>query len=149
MTSTVSGSAVRTELATLLSSHIAHKNAVLRYAPSAITGSPVITMARASSDRPRLTIRGTSAKFIVVIEVYVLQADVESGWTEEQAQDLLDTIEAEITDVVSQHAKNGTNWDSLDYARQSEATMIIMQGKPYWWERIFLTVEVKGESKTA
>lgn len=149
MTTTVSGSAIRTELATLLSSHIAHKYSVLRYSPSVIEGSPVIAMARTNSDRPRLTVRGTSAKFIIVIEVYVLQAEAESGWTEEKAQDLLDTIEAEITDVVSQHAKNGTNWDSLDYTRPSEANMVIMQGKPYWWERIYLTVEVKGESKTA
>jgi hypothetical protein len=62
--------------------------------------TPVVYITSGGSERNRLTGRGFQSGFDFNVHILVLYADEESKWTEDQAEDLLDTLEFELAEAV-------------------------------------------------
>lgn len=102
--------------------------------------SPVVCVSSAGSERERADFSGTRqniARF--TIHVFVVYAA--ASWTEWQAEDRLDAIEAAIADVIDANSgevsSHGvTYWLALDYDGASSRSDISLGGKEYIQEAI-------------
>lgn len=105
--------------------------------------SPVVVVASGPTTRER---RGfgpcwhTSATLLV----FVFVTYAASGWTEANAEDALDAIEAAIADVVLANSSTAT-WHGLTYAGETEPGSMVIGGVEYRSEVIRLRCEVLGD----
>ncbi len=106
--------------------------------------SPVVVVASGPMERTR---RGFGpcwhSKATLLVYVFVAYAAA-GGWTEEDAEDALDAIEAAIADVVLANSSNAT-WDGLTYEEPTEPDGIAIGGVEYRREVIRLRCEVVGD----
>lgn len=106
--------------------------------------SPVVVVASGPVQRER---RGfgpcwhTSATLLV----FVFVAYAATGWTEANAEDALDTIEAAIADVVLANSSTAT-WQGLTYEGPTEPGSMTIGGVEYRSEVIRLRCEVLGDA---
>lgn len=143
MDATVNRKAVRQAIAAGLSSNMPTAQVVYRYQKSDFDQqSPVVRVFSAGSERPTITARGSRSKFHVNVELWVLY-DNGGGWTEEKAEDAIDTLEQELTAWVSSNQVTSL-WTSLHFGQQSVLGNIIVGGVPYLVEEIALIAEVYG-----
>lgn len=118
---------------------------VYNYLPADLGGeSPVVTVTSAGSLRLPLTALGSRAEFLLQVDVFVLYND-QAGWTEAQAEDRLDLIEATLATLVDANQKTAP-WEALSYAEPSSRTtaVTVLGGESYAWETIRLRAEVFG-----
>ena len=105
--------------------------------------SPVVVV----SSGPMLRLRDTMgecyrSRFELHVYTFVLYADPDSGWTESDAEDALDTIEAAIADVLLTNTRYTGYWDRIEYADATQPDGVEIGGAEYRRELIKLTVEV-------
>lgn len=82
--------------------------------------TPVAEVVSAGTLRERLTGQGSIAKpFYIDIFVYALYSDQAGTWTEEDAEDTLDAVEAAVDTMVNEQRKNDV-WISIQYAERSQ-----------------------------
>ncbi|HSN78207.1 MAG TPA: hypothetical protein VL334_24310 [Anaerolineae bacterium] len=119
--------------------------AVYHYLVSDLAGqSPVVCVTSAGSLRVPLTRFGSRAEFLLRVDVFVLYND-QGGWTEADAEDRLDLIEATLATLVDANQQTAP-WQALSYAEPSSRTqaVTVLGGESYAWEAITLRAEVYG-----
>jgi hypothetical protein len=95
--------------------------------------TPLVMVLSRGSERVRLTFQGSRATFRYVIQSWVLQSA--DGWTQAQAEDAVDSIEALIAGVIEANQAQ-TNWETLDHDGQSSIVEAVVAGVPYYVETI-------------
>lgn len=119
--------------------------AVYSYLPADFNGqSPVVTVTSAGTLRLPLTVLGGRAQFLLQVDVFVLYND-QAGWTEADAEDRLDLIEATLATLVDANQVYAP-WQALSYAEASSRTtaVTVVGGEAYAWETVRLRAEVYG-----
>jgi hypothetical protein len=139
----VSRETSRKKLAELLEAAVTEAADVKAYQPSTIGATPAIYIRSLGSDRPVMTLRGKMTMFLFDILVLVNQGDPKASppWTEAQAEDLLDAIEAKICLVISNNAVVDGVWNRINYLHGSEVRHFDEEGIPYMLEEIPIQVE--------
>lgn len=139
----ISRKTVREAIGAGLAANLPSAQAVYNHAKADFGGqSPVVRISSESSERPGLTRQGIRSVFRYTVEVWVLLTD-RDGWTEQDAEDTLDTVEAEIISwMVGNH--NTDTWTSLTYDGQSSVVVAIDGGDTWLIERIPIRAEVHG-----
>ncbi len=131
---------VRDAFATLLSTRLVTTDAIVQavynYRKGDLAGlSPVVCVSSAGSRRERIDFTGTRQNIVrLTVHVFVVYAD--TGWTEAQAEDRLDAIEAAIADVVDANSGPGSDWLTMDYDGDSARGDIVLGGEDYIMEAI-------------
>jgi len=101
--------------------------------------TPLVVVLSRGSERERLTFQGDRATFYMVIQTWVLQSA--SGWTQAQAEDAVDSIEALIAATLE--ANQGTaNWEILAYEGRSTILEAVVAGVPYYVETTPIAVRL-------
>lgn len=103
--------------------------------------SPVVLVYGDGSERPIATFAGGKSSFYLVIGVFVA-ITASGGYTEADAEDRLDAIEAKIADTLETYRSNQANWDYIDYADRSYVQDVAIGGVPYTNENILIRVDV-------
>ena len=107
---------------------------------TSLTGlTPLVSVLSAGTERVRLTYMGDTPVFALEVQVWVLQET--TGWTNAQAEDALDSIEALIAGVVESN-RGGNVWEALEYQNPSVVHEMEVAGTPYYMERIPLLVKL-------
>jgi hypothetical protein len=101
----------------------------------------VVSSAGASRDQQTLSTRRKSFFFFNII-VFVLYADPASSWTEADAEDALDTIEAAIDQTIAANLTNGTTWADLGYDGRTRTGNATIASTQYRYEVIPVKAEV-------
>lgn len=116
---------------------------VLGYQAKAFEQSPVIVITSAASDRQRTTLRGSTATFAFNLHLFVAFAeDGEAGYTDADAEDLLDQLEREIAQFVDGNQRTD-HWTALAYAQPTDAgAPALVGGREYRHELVALAVSV-------
>jgi len=114
---------------------------VVGYQPTMQGDFPWVAVLSDGSQRPELTFQGTSVKFFLNINIFVVRKA--SGLTEEQAESLLDDLEALVAQYIETNRGNSTNWNALEYSDRSRVSWFIPQGgETYLMESIPIIVTV-------
>jgi hypothetical protein len=103
--------------------------------------SPIVCVSSAGSARERVDFTGTRQNIIkLTIHVFVLYAA--TGWTEAEAEDRLDAIEAAIADVVDANSGQNAYWLALDYDGDSARADVAIGGVDYIMEAIPIAAQM-------
>lgn len=134
---------IREAIGAGLAANLPSAQAVYNHSKADFGGlSPVVRISSESSERPGLTRQGIRSIFRYTIEVWVLLTD-RDGWTEQDAEDTLDTLETEIITWITQN-HNTELWSALVYDGQSTIIAAIDGGDTWLIERIPIRAEVYG-----
>lgn len=104
--------------------------------------TPVVVVASAGSDRERMTADGSGPRFFVDVYLFVLRGEPGSvAYTEADADDMLDTLEAAVAAAVD--AQQVTeHWQAVSYVEASRIDAVMLPGnRQYWVERIPLVFD--------
>jgi hypothetical protein len=90
-----------------------------------------------------MTMRGVKTTFHFIVETFILYADPTAvpPWTEEDAENTMDALEADIASIVSDNP-TGNCWNSLSYDTMSAVSKVTIGGVAYLYEAIPLVMEV-------
>ena len=80
--------------------------------------------------------------FSLAIYSFVLYANPDDGWTESDAEDALDDIEATIADVILENMTSDV-WSNLSYEDRTETDGVEIGGHEYRRETVRVTVRAK------
>jgi hypothetical protein len=139
----VSRKVSREKLAELIQAGVPEAALVVPYQKTALDGqSPVILVTSGASVHEALTMQGTGSSFVLTVHTFVLHADPESGWNEQNAEDMLDLIESKIADVIAANRTVRDVWESITQYDPSLVDRVTVSGLPYLYELIALSVEV-------
>jgi hypothetical protein len=145
--SVASRKAVRAKLAELLSNELVTVSglvqAVYDYRVGDFGGqSPVVVVSSGGSRRPPFTFQGTKPMYRFMVYVFVVYNTEDGNWTEADAEDALDDIEQEISEVVSANDGLDSFWTSLEVSdAYSETDSVTIGGVEYRREVIEVFVE--------
>ncbi len=106
------------------------------------TQNPVVTVSSSGILRRRATFAGSRATMYLQVDVFVLYSDLGS-WSEDDAEDRLDDIEAAIAGVIDANQPNA-NWLALSQAERSQRVDVEIGGVEYIREMLLVAVEVLG-----
>lgn len=95
--------------------------------------TPLVAVLSGGTLRERLTYQGDKPTFHLEVQVWVLQEG--TGWTNAQAEDALDSIEAIIAGVYESERETA-NWAVLEYDGRTTVIEVTSDGKLYYMERI-------------
>ena len=110
--------------------------------------SPVLRIMSASSERPPLTFKGRRSTFGVLLQLAVLSSDDDNNWTTENAEDTLDLIEAQLSQVLFKpQSWQGTAILTVNNNGPSIVRKDVIQGTTYLEELIPILVEVSDDGK--
>lgn len=139
----VSRETSRKKLAELIENAIPELASIKAHQPSIIGATPAVYIRSLGSDRPVMTLRGKMTSFLFDILVLVNQGSDTpgAGWTEEEAEDMLDTIEARVCQVISENRVVEGVWNRINYFHHSEIRHFDEEGIPYLLEEIPIEVE--------
>jgi len=143
--SSISRQTAREGLAGLLSTALVGAGkpaeAVYAYQVGDFAGqSPVVVVSSGPMNRLRDTLGDCyRSVFELRIDVFVVYAG--EGWTEQDAENAIDTIEALIADVLLANTRY-TAWDRIAYADATQTDGVEIGGVEYRRELIRLNVEV-------
>ena len=105
--------------------------------------NPVVVVTSTSADRSgKLSQSRYLTVFGYEIHLFVLYALEDGTWTEENAEDALDTLEMSVFEVLRANAVNRPTWEALLYTQPSEADSVIVAGLEYKHEVITVQVRV-------
>lgn len=102
--------------------------------------TPVVAVLSSGSERPRLTFQGTGAVFHLLIQSLVLAEDA-TGYTEADAEDKLDLLEASIAQVINDNART-TTWDYIELTGRTDVADVAIGGHAYLLETIPVAIKV-------
>jgi hypothetical protein len=107
--------------------------------------SKVVFVSSGPSTRRQLGFGGELCRTQILLDLHllVLYSDIESGWTDEHAEDALDEIEAMIADVV-QANMTSEYWSIISYNEEGlgVSDSVAISGKVYKREIVSLRMEV-------
>jgi len=95
--------------------------------------TPLVAILSAGTHRDRVTFMGAIPKFYLEVQVWVLQSG--TGWTNAQAEDALDSIEALISEVYAESVGTA-NWSAIENDGRSTVVEVTSDGRLYFMERI-------------
>lgn len=101
--------------------------------------TPLVSVLSDGTMRERLTFMGDVPTFYLEVQVWVRQEC--TGWTNAQAEDALDAIEALIASVFENN-RGTANWETLEYRKPSEVKEIPVAGLPCYVEVIPVTIRL-------
>ncbi len=151
MASPKSRSAVRTGLASLLTTELTVTNtyaaAVYDHLPLSFDyQSPVVTVFSGGSNPDQFGVGTQQYRTRVRVEVGIWVADQEKDdatWTRADVEDRLDVIFQSVMKVIAENRANGSSWEYIEFPGEfSEITRVVYSGKPYWLETIMLEARV-------
>jgi hypothetical protein len=132
-------------LASLLTTGVTAAQAVYAYQVGDFGQlSPVLRVLSLGAARPSLTAEGNQSVFLLEVQVFVVNVDPDSGWTEQNAEDKLDEVEQQIADVIEDNDSNNGTWNALEHAERSAVTKAVVGGETYLMESIPVAVTVFG-----
>lgn len=119
----------RETFATLLQTTLSGAQIVHSDQPITLDGqSPAVVVASGGTERTQATFGGTKATFYLDVYVFVLATD--------DGDDLLDTLEAELAETVTQNQR-GALWSAISYDGRSKTEFLkTLDGKQYKSELI-------------
>jgi hypothetical protein len=133
---------VRKAFATLLESGVTQAQDVYPYQVGDFNGqSPVLVVTSGGTERRNLTLRNRIPKYWFDIHVFVLYAEPDASWGEDDAEDALDNIEQAIATIIDANQQTA-NWSKIDYDGRSKADSLVIAGTEYRHEVIPVVVEV-------
>jgi len=100
-----------------------------------------VTITSAGSDRENMTFEGDGGVFAIDVHVFAQYADPTVQWTEQDADDAADLIEATVASVVANSQENGI-WNVIRYRERSESQSRPLRNTEYRYERIPLEISV-------
>jgi len=131
---------VRDLMASLLAPYVAAAQRVRSYLPGRLGGeTPIVALASAGTRRDRMTAQGSRPVFRIDVHLFTLYASDADGWTEADAEDSLDALEAGVGDFVDENQR-ALRWRAVRYADMSRVDTIIEEGFTYRHEVIPLEV---------
>lgn len=102
--------------------------------PTVLAGlTPLVAVLSGGTERERLTFQGDITTFYLEIQVWVSQKA--TGWTNAQAEDALDSIEALIAGVYESN-RGTANWAALEYSGRTTVIEVTVDGNMYYLEMI-------------
>lgn len=144
---------VRKALAGYLSTYLNSAQVVYAYqvsdfrpAKSKQAQSPVVYITSGGSGREKLTPRGFTSQFLLNVHTFVLHPseDTGSGYTKENAEDILDDLEREVADAVLA-IKNHELIKAIAYVSESDANDVVeIGGEAFLHEIIPLQITCYG-----
>ena len=146
--SSISRRTARESLASLLTTALVGTSkpaaAVYAYLVGDFAGqSPVVVVASGSMERRRDSIGECyRSVFDLYVYVFAVYSDPAGTWTEADAEDAIDAIEAAIADVVLVNSREPGAWDYLGYSDVTQLDSVTIGGVEYRREIITLQVEV-------
>lgn len=137
---------IRTQLGTLLEAELVGAGLPLQalypYRVADFNNqSPVGVLSSGGSDRTRKSLEGAGAIFYFEFFVFVLYATLDGTWTEQNAEDALDDIEAALAQFLVDYYSTA-HWVSLRLVDRSEIVDLNIGGQEYKRENFTLAVEV-------
>lgn len=103
--------------------------------------SPVICISSGGTERDRLTYKSSHAYYYIDVDVFVLYSAAGEGWTEADAESMLDDIERRIAAIIDAH-QEGAHWHGVEYVSRSTTDYLSIGGVEYKRERIPLRLNV-------
>src|SRR4051794_36956942 len=118
---TANRATIRTALATLIAAYVTSAQTVHDHEPGDLgSASPIVVIASAGSERPRLTFQGIQSAFSFTLDIYTLAAEAASGtYTYADSADVVDACEAELAALIASQQENGF-WSQIQYAGPSQ-----------------------------
>ena len=137
----------RDGLATLLTARLITTDAIVQEVNNYRKGDfggqfTVVNVSSAGAFREAITMGETGPRqsiFYLYVDTFVLYAA--TNWTEAQAQDRQDLVEATIADVVDLNSGKTAYWNAADYEGISEIEDFTIGGVPYLYERIKVWID--------
>jgi len=139
---TTSRETIRDALVTLLTTALVGAGLPVKTVAGSKVGTlagvtPLVVILSAGTNRERVTFQGTIPTFFLEIQVWVRQAT--TGWTNANAEDALDEIEALIAGVFADEVATA-NWSLLEYSDRTTVLELTVAGIAYYMERLPVTV---------
>lgn len=103
----------------------------------------IIVLTSGTSDRSKQA-QPVRANSMLSFEAWLFVLYSAKGWTEEQSEDKLDTMEKEVADWLLDNADNHDEWDGITLEK-TELDIVAVGGIPYWQEVIPFTVQIFSE----
>ena len=101
--------------------------------------SPLIYVTSSGSFRPALTVRFKQNEFIIEVFVLVLLSDPSNpNWKEYMAEDMLDSVEAQMQTLLENNPSFSGLWTSVEYAQATTVERVPLSGHDYVVEVIQL-----------
>lgn len=140
---TTSRKVLRQALAALLTTEVHGAQAVYAYGKALLKGeSPVLAVTSAGSERERLTFQGSRLTATFDVHVFVIHRAPADGWTEENAEDLLDALEQQIASACDKNPTRVNGWGLLRYGGPSDARAPVkIEGVDYLYETIAIEMQ--------
>ena len=133
----------RSYLSTQLNGAITSAQRVDGYQRTDLQGeSPVVRVMSAGAERPAIVTRNDRSRFRFAIQTWVLFSEVVGEWTESQAEDAMDDIEAEVATWLSANQNVPGYWVSLKYDGYSTTDTVKVGGEVWLVETIPVIAEV-------
>lgn len=121
----------RDTFAALVTNRVTAAQAVYNYLAADFKGqSPVIVVASGGTHRVPMTLRGTRPRHFLNVYSFVAYADQGSEWTEQDSEDKLDELEAQLAALVDDCQKTAA-WSSLAQVEESRAEVVVIGGVEY------------------
>lgn len=136
---------VREQVKLAIEPYMTAAEVVFDHQPTSLDGKdPAVLVLSAGSDRTRETTSGIGTAYRFEIRTLVKHVDAAESWTEEDAEDALDTLEAEVATFIDAAGVKGANWDYVRYAEAvSVITKVEIGGSAFLQESIQVIVRVK------
>ena len=104
--------------------------------------TPAVCVSSSGSRRAKVDFSGDRENIIyLMVHVFVLYSD-QSDWTEDDAEDRLDDIEAAIADVIDENSSATDDWQWIDYGGRSDRMDVNLGGHEYIMEAIPIEVQM-------
>jgi len=145
---TISRKPVRTHFASLLTTALVGAGlpaqAVYSYKVGDFGGQSSVVVVASGPIERRVGGLGNCWDAFITLDVYVfvLYADIDNGWTEEDAADAVDAIEAIIADVVVNNRFVAGYWGNAMYSEPTQPDVVPIGGVAYQRELIKIQMEV-------
>ena len=106
--------------------------------------SPMIYVTSGGTGRPRLTTVTSAPKYKIDVFTLVILADqANPQWSEEKAENLTDSLEEQINELLDKNRSRKGLWSSIEYENDTSVERLPLGGRDYLVEVIPL-VFVKG-----
>jgi hypothetical protein len=134
--------AIRQQFALLLQANVTAAQVIYDHQPGDFGGqSPAICVGSAGSERTRMSFRGSRLTCYLDVDVFVLTADGTSVYTQADAENALDDVEAQLAACLDD-VQQAAGWEAIDYAGRSQTDFLIVDGKEYKRERIPIQIQI-------
>lgn len=137
MSTTLDRKTAREHLAALLRAALTGEGglaeAVYEYQVSDFGGVfPVVTVSSGGTLRKAVKLRGNrQPRYRLNVHVFILYADEGSSWMEKDAEDRMDDIEREISDVIDANQRVPGVWEHIEQEAMTAPDSVVIGGLEY------------------